>query len=1046
MGANAYMQAQSIYTIGAAVGVWAMGGALVNLTSATTNFGSNAFQAEGFSGIGTLGGSTQVGQGFNHSGIVLPLALTEPQVTSDFQKRILSLGSRVVKVEIDPSDPDVTLIHLSQCFDPASILPFSLKPGSAVFFGDTVCTYVAYFVNDGTPTCITTDSANCNLGAILRVRTSDANISDTLILDTIPYIRRFIDPRTDTEKSYGFYIESTGTSSKAPTYGSVIRLNQTGKDLSTTFKRNYQFDPGQFGGISQIFTVDQSETIQYNLSLNFNNKVSDAAQSTAYAVYASLGDNSGPWIQSTPATTKDGNSYYAPFNTAAGTYITESYRNYYAAENNLWDALYYQTTFNPENGPTKVSPKKLDSSFVPCAILNKQEPIREAWQGYVPDPYYAYYTNTSVIPLEYSVNMTYMRGTEVPNKEFAGEFFIDQDNGSPSLGIIFHLIAVGAETETVSTSPSVTIQTAILPTSPYVTNPSFGRPSIITLSLLRVSQLEHPRNGLSVIKITNSSLNASEYLRVINITSSTITAIRDYYPEFSTGTLPSVWPAGSLVSPCVSDGYPQPSVYDPNWSVTKSTVFRYYEVMGFSRTLMAPYLKPQYAGERVLMNTSLKISPINGYANKAAPWPIEFNLSSTVLANNHTWTYSGYFDYSRGLPKYQTNELSRKVAADFQSYGAFGGNVSCYGSNDAGEVVLSGSVREAFTLNYFQNNTPIQNINNKVIRNSPQPINYPSPVLIYSADDLTPLFNGSTVEFELKRGGYTIPPSQLSTYGVLVFLGGAAQLPITSYVIKGRKIIFTEPPLAGTCCDIRVITTDDANETLEVVPFLVGGSFNGATTSFPLTPAETDLTNGNSLVFLGGVLQDPLGPPVQTDFAYTIDKSSGTPVLAFIGSAPQEGTTIDVRGVLSGNIFRSSGLPIVFMNSTDEISEQFNGAKSSFELNLNGVPLNAYIVNSENILVNLGGVMQIPINNAQSQPLSFSYTVEINALTQNLNIVFAVPPEAGTTCNIRVISQEELITCPLPDLITNRNLKAGPGVETTATGVLTGLDEGFVGG
>ena len=1045
-GSGAYMQAQSTYTIGAAIGVWAMGGALVNLTNATTNFGSNAFQAEGFSGIGTLGGSTQVGQGFTHSGIVLPLALTEPQVTSDFQKRILSLGSRVVNVKLDPDDPEVTLVCLHQPFDPASILPFSLKPGSAVFFGDTVCTYVAYFVDDGTPTCILSDTNNCNLGAVLRVRTADTNIPADLVIDTIPYIRRFIDPRTETEKSYGFYIQSTSPSAKAPQYGDVLRLNQTGKDLSTTFKRNYQFDPGQFGGISQIFSVGQVETIQYNLSLNFNNKVSDAAQSTAYSVYATLGDDSGPWIQSTPVTVSGNTnySYYLPFNTPTGSYLTDSYRNYFAAENNLWSALYYETTFNPENGPTKVSPQKSDSPFVSCAVLDKQTPIREAWQGYVPDPNYSYYTNTSEIPLEYSANMTYLRGTLVPNKEFGGEFLIDGDDGSMSLGIIFNRVPVITASTTL-TNPSQLIQTAILPTSPYVTNPSFGRPAVLTLSLLRVSQLEHPRNGVSVIQITNSTIGATEFLRVIDITSSTVTAIRDYYPEYSVGTLPAVWPAGSTVTPCVSSLYPEPSVYDPNWSVTKSTILRYYEVMGFSRSFMIPYLTPKYAGERVLLNTSLNISPINGYANVPAPWPVEFNLPSTILANTHTWTYSGYFDYSRGLPKYQTNELSRKVSADFQSFGSFGGNVSCFGANDAGEIVLSGSVREAFTLNYFNNNSPVLNLNNRVVRSSPQPIDYPSSVLIYSVDDLSPLFNGSTVEFELKRGGYAIPATQLSTYGVLVFLGGASQLPVASYVIQGTKIVFTEPPVLGTCCDIRVITTDDDSETLEVVPFLVGGAFNGAVTNFPLTPDVTSLTNSNSLVFLGGILQDPLGPPTQTDFAYTIDYSSGTPVLAFIGAAPQQGTTIDVRGVLSGNIYRSSGLPIVFMKSTDEISDQFDGAVTTFPLTLDGVPLNPYVVNSENILVNLGGVMQIPISNSNSVLLSSAYTIAINAVTQILEIVFAVPPTFGTTCNIRVISQEDIITCPIPELLRNRYLKAGPGVETTSTGELIGLDEGFIG-
>ena len=1041
-GPNTYMQVQATYTIGSAVGVWAMDGAQINLDSATSNFGSNAFQAEGFSGIGTLGGSTQVGQGFTHSGIVLPLALSEPQVISDFQKKILLLGSKVVKVELDPNDSSVTLIHLLQPFDPASILPFSLKPGSAILFGETSCTYVAYFVNDGTPTCILSDPLSPSQGAVLRVRSSDANIAEALILDTIPYIRRFIDPRTEPERSYGFYIQSTSPSSKAPQYGEVLRLNQTGKDLSTTFKRNYQFDPGQFGGISQIFSVAQTETIQYNLSLNYNNKISDTSQSTAYAVYATLGDNSGPWIQSYPVT--DGSvDFYAPFNTPEGTYMTDKFRNYYCAENNIWSSLYYNTTFNYLNGPTKVSPQKSDSAFVTSAVLDRQTPVTETWQGYVPDPLYSYYTDSNLIPASYQANLTYLRGTLTPNKEFAGEYFIDGDDGSPSLGIIYYRVPV-TPLETVTTTPSETIQTQNLPTSPFVTNPTFGRPAIVKLNLLQVSQLEHPRNNISVIRISDSASGTTEYLRVIGIVSSTVTAIRNYYPEYSTGTLPNIWPAGSTVAPCISTHIPEPVVYDPDWSITKNTIFRYYEIMGFSRELMAPYLKPKYAGERVLLNTSLSLSPVNGYANTPAPWPVEFNLPSVVQSTNHTWTYSGYFDYSRGLPKYQTNELSRKVSADFQSYASFGGNIICSGFSDLNEFVLSGSVREAFTLNYFQNNTPLQNINDRVLINSPQPIDYPAPVLVFSADDISGLFNGSDTSFDLNRGGYGIPASQLSTFGVFVFIGGVAQLPLTSYNIVDNVIIFTEAPPAGACCDIRVITTDDNNSTLEIIDFNVGGSFDGVTTSFILSPNETTLSNGNSLVFLGGVLQDPFGPPVQLDYSYIIDNSTGVTSLTFVGAAPQANSTIDVRGVLSGRRFRTSSVPIVFMNSTDEISNQFDGVKTSFPLTLNGVPLNPFIVNSENIFVNLGGVMQIPIANAGSTLMGIAYTVRVNPLSQALEIVFATGPLFGTSCNIRVISQEELITCPLPEQLISNTLKVGPGVETSPTGELIGIDPGII--
>lgn len=1041
-GAGAYMQAQSVYTIGAAVGAWAMSGALMNLTSSTTNFGSTSFQAEGFAGIGTLGGATQVGQGFLHSGIVRPLALTEAQVISDAQKRILPLGSRVVHVGDDPNDSSVSLIYLRQPFDPASILPFSLRPGSAVFLGDAVCTYAAYFVNDGSPTCILTEpdplkNPYAPGGAILRVYKASSNIPSSGVPEgSFPYIRRFIDPRTETEKCYGFFVESTNPSAQTPQSGSVLRLNQVGKDLSKTFKRNYQFDPGQFGGVAQTFTVNEVETVQYNFSLNYNNKVSDTAQSTAYAVYASLTDGAGPWIQS-----YEGASGYIPFNTPAGSYITNNFRNYYAAENNLWGALYYQTTFTPENGPTKVSPQASDSPFVPAAVLDRQELITEAWQGYVPDPFYDVYLTE--VPAEYNADMTYLRGAVVPNKEFAGEYFIDIDDGSAGMGIIFSRIPIDADS-TILSSASTVVQSAIAMSSPFATNPTFGRPEIIQFKALRVSQLENPKNGVSIIQLRNSSLGAVEYLRVVGLASNVITAIRNYYPQYAQGTLPTTWPVGTEVLPCVSSGYPEPSVYDPNWSVTKATVYRYYQVMGFAPSLLAPYLVPQYAGERVLYNNTLPISPVNGYANSAAPWPVEFNIPSTIWANNHTWTYAGYLDYSRGLPQYQTNELSRKLTADFQSFGVWGGKVSCFGAEEDGALVVSGQFREAFTLNYFENNTPINNPKNNVIYASPQPIDYPAPVLVYSADDITSQFNGSQTAFTLTKGGTTIPASQLTATGVFVFLGGVAQIPGEAYTISGNDIIFSEAPLAGTACDIRVVTSDDEEKTLEVVTFGLGGTFDGSTSQFLLNPEGTDLGNGNSMVFLGGVLQDPSGPPIQIDPAYTISNNNGAATLSFIGAAPLPNTTIDVRGVLSGSRYRAAGVPIVFMSSTDEISQNFDGAASTFPLTINGLPLDSTKVNAENMFVNLGGVMQIPIANAGSSLLALAYTVNLNAVTQALEITFAKPPMAGTTCNIRIMTQDEFITCPLPDTLTEGYLRAGPGVETGPEGELTGIDEGLV--
>ena len=1050
-GANSYMQAQSTYTIGAAIACWAKYGAIISLTNATTNFGSVAFQAEGFAGMGTLGGANQVNKGFLQSGIVRPLQLLEESVVSDEQKRILFLGSKVVFVGPDPNDPTVQQVYLQRPFDPATILPFSLKPGSALFTSDGLCGFRGFFVTDGTQTCVLSGDSIQNPhsegGAILRLRVSDSTIPNTPKgqLETgldIPYIRRFVDPRSASEKSYGFYVQSTNPTSQAPQLGSVLRLNQTGQSLSESINRNFQFDPGQYGGVSQVFTVDLVETKQFSESLNFNYKIADASQSPNYVVYASLSDGSTPWVQSVPL-----GSGLTPLNNPQGSYVTYANKNFYAAENNLWSALYYGTNFNALNGPTKVTPDKPDSPFVITSVLERSELVSNSWQGEVPDPFYEYYTEG--IPAPFNSNLSYMRGAVVPYTEFAPQYQVDDDDSSNDLGIIFKRTPIGLD-PTVLVAPSRVSQSPIAMTSPYAVNPSFGRPEVLQLDLLSVQQVVLPKQGVSVLQLTNNSIGAVEYVRVVSLVSNVVLAIRNYYPEYSQGTPPVVWPAGTTVKVCVSSGYPEPSMYDPSWAVTKATMFRFFQLMGYRADLIAPYLKPAYSGERLLLNSSLPLSPINGYANVTTAWPIEFNNPSSIIANTHTWQYAGYFDYSRGLPKYQVNEIPKKLSYDYLSTTAWGGRLTVVGANETGQLVFLGPIREALTGQFYSTDTPLASAANRQVYSSPAPIDLPSPVLVYSTDDISADFDGVKTVFGLTRGGYSIPISQLSTYGLFVFLGGVVQQPGFSYSVQETtsglvvpQIVFSEAPLDGTSCDIRVVTTDDDNETVEVVPFTLGPDFDGAQTSFSVSPNTPALTNLNSFVFLGGVEQNPAGVN-QTSSSYTIQYSSGASSLTFIGGSPLDGTVLDMRGILSGSRYRNAGISTVFVSSVDDIAPRFNNSQSTFNLEIDGVPLDPSKVSSQNMFVSLGGVMQVPVAQAGNPLAGLAYTVAVNAITKVLEITFATPPAIGTTCNIRVIASDEFLTCPIPDSLLQTTLQDGPGIVVNDQNQIIAIDPGLI--
>jgi len=329
-----------------------------------------------------------------------------------------------------------------------------------------------------------------------------------------------------------------------------------------------------------VFTVDLVETEQFSVSSNFNYKIADASQATNYVIYGSLSDGCKSGVQSVPC-----GSDLAPFNNPQGTYVTYGNKNYYAAENNLWSALYYETTFNPLNGPTKVTPDKPDSPFVITSVLERNELVSDSWQGYVPDPFYDYYTNG--IPAPFNSNLSYMRGAVVPYTEFAPQYQIDEDDSSNDLGIIFKRTPIDVNA-TVLVAPSKNTQTKVAMTSPYAVNPSFGRPAIIQLELLSVQQVVLPKQGVSILQLTNNSIGAVEYVRVISLVSNVAQAIRNYYPEYAQGTLPTVWPAGTTVKVCASSGFAEPSVYVASWAVTKATMFRFFQLMGYSNSVVSP--------------------------------------------------------------------------------------------------------------------------------------------------------------------------------------------------------------------------------------------------------------------------------------------------------------------------------------------------------------------------------------------------------------------------------------------------------------------------
>jgi hypothetical protein len=999
---------QSVLTIGPAVGVWSLNGGFINLTNSTSNFGSVAFKAEGFLGINTAGGAQNNSQGFVFEGIYRPLALTIGQVENTGNKKILSLGSRIVSSYIDPTNTEIQIVELSADFDPRYLLPYSLKPGSAIWVETEECTYRGFLATDGELT-VSTGQDDPSKFALLRIRSSDSTIptdSNLIPVLGVPFIRRFNDCRRDVEKSYSMVLSSSSSNTVSPHVGDVLRLDQNNQTLGqSSLRPNVQFDPGILGGWGRIFTVNAVETGVAGSSPQFNYLIGDNNQDIKYYVTVTASDYDRPWVNY-----DQGNNSYLTFDNPSGSYTTYNNRNWYAAENNYWTSVYYgqASNFQPSSGPEKLAPTSTYSPFVDTSTLERQDTVSQTFQGtYATDEY------SSVYPTS-----TYFRGSTNPYTTYPVNNQYDDDDGSESLGICIKDLVSDLETFLVS-QPYI-VQSGQLPgpTQRY-------RPEIVEFSVLSPGILQNPRQATSIVRIGNDSNH--EFVRVICISGSIVKAIRlnlgnSFY--YSTGVVPDPWPIQTSVRVCDTNPTPEPGQYDPNWSNTKRAILRFFQVMGYSQESLLPYLQPKFWGERLLSISSLPLTPgPEGYALTTDKWPMEFNTPSTIIANTHNWLYPGYFNFSRGLPKFQPSDISRKLAADFQATTLWSGRLTITGVNDRGETISFGSQRQALTANYFEQTNPSANLANQQIYEQQPFVEFPGQVTVYSADSISSLFNGSTTTFTLTKGGVPIPSTQIAANSIFAILGAVTQAPGKNYTVNGNQLTFSDAPLPNTVSDVRIITSDDNNRTLQMVPLKIkdGQSINGVSFSFTLVSkdpsislASFDINANNTFVFLGGTEQLPLTTvgPLES-YSYTITRVSSNEVEITFSEAPAVGTVFDVRAVCTSSFWATQSIYPVQVYSLNSISSQFDGVKTEFDLTYGYFdpgsslprPVNAASVSTQNILVSLGGSMQIPYFSGATQS-DYSYKVE------GSKIVFTEGPAAGSTMNIRAITNAEFLTCP----------------------------------
>jgi hypothetical protein len=117
---------------------------------------------------------------------------------------------------------------------------------------------------------------------------------------------------------------------------------------------------------------------------------------------------------------------------------------------------------------------------------------------------------------------------------------------------------------------------------------------------------------------------------------------------------------------------------------------RLLRLLGFSFANIANVLTPQRWENRSLSVGAMPNISLGGYAKSVGTWPVEFNRPSIINCGNHTWEYSGYPLYSKGLPKYQDSQLTLRQRFDFLTSEVWGGLINTTGQNEQGEFIITG--------------------------------------------------------------------------------------------------------------------------------------------------------------------------------------------------------------------------------------------------------------------------------------------------------------------------------------------------------------------
>jgi hypothetical protein len=408
-----YVQTVASFAIGVAINYWAVSGSSLSVTNANSNFGGISLRAEGFTGINTTGGAEQPDTGFVIQGVRRPSLVTRQMIVSGGNVKKFPLNSSIQSCQAN----SITFVDP---IDPRSIQPYTLRNNTFIWIEDfnTGVVYSARLASTGD--VFSTDRRTIFLiqgtnGIYVNNPAQGNLVSSSLGL---PFLRRFVDPRAFSDRTYSLWVRNTSQDHRAPEVGSILRFAEKPQaGVSNLLVPGKQLDPGQSGGWGHLFQVIDSRTKREGNNPNQTEPLITPAEGAQdYYVTLSPVDLSRPWVRNGLIANNSVPALYP-----RGYHTAHLDRVFYARDNDL-----------DTDSQGKLTPESLESVWTRSKSLEYCQSVDRTWlhsSGFdaAEDLFSQFYTGDD--------NFCYPRGMQFDVANSAAQFVIDVDFGGDDLGI-----------------------------------------------------------------------------------------------------------------------------------------------------------------------------------------------------------------------------------------------------------------------------------------------------------------------------------------------------------------------------------------------------------------------------------------------------------------------------------------------------------------------------------------------------------------------------------------------------------------------------------